>query len=115
MGYDTQESLPKFYGDEGTKAGLVRRIAETRWRWSAKCRLSALSRAEIRELLDVVFDLMVRDLHKVRRFSYPGFGTFTIRTRKARMGVNPQTKRPMKIAACRVIGFKAAPRAKRGL
>lgn len=66
-------------------------------------------------LLDVAFDEIARSLRRDRRFAYPGFGTFTVRTRKARMGVNPQTKRPIKIPAARYVRFKNAPSLKRGL
>lgn len=74
-----------------------------------------LSRAQMSNLLDRVFDEIAKKIRKDRRFSYPGFGTFTIRVRKARMGVNPQTKRPLKIPASKTVGFKPAPLLKRGL
>lgn len=35
-----------------------------------------------------------------------GFGTFELRHRNERMGVNPKTKEPIKIAACKSVGFK---------
>ena len=38
-----------------------------------------------------------------------GFGRFQWRTRKARKGVNPQTKAPMDIPAKTSLHFKAAP------
>src|SRR5690349_9770161 len=74
-----------------------------------------LSRAQMSNILEVVFDEIAKSIRKNRRFSYPGFGTFTIRVRKARMGVNPQTKRPLKIPASKTVGFKPAPLLKRGL
>jgi DNA-binding protein HU-beta len=37
----------------------------------------------------------------------PELGTFQMKTRKARMGRNPQTGRKIKIAAKRVVTFKA--------
>jgi len=36
-----------------------------------------------------------------------GFGTFEVKHRKARMGHNPQTKAPIRIAASRTVGFRA--------
>ena len=36
-----------------------------------------------------------------------GFGTFEVRERAAREGVNPQTKKKIKIAASKVPAFKA--------
>lgn len=36
-----------------------------------------------------------------------GFGTFEVKTRGERMGINPRTKAPMKIAASKLPAFKA--------
>ncbi len=36
-----------------------------------------------------------------------GFGTFSVRSRKARMGRNPRTGEPIQIAASKTVGFKA--------
>ena len=43
------------------------------------------------------------------RFSYPGFGTFTVRERKARTGRNPRTGEAIKIPKSKTVAFKAAP------
>ena len=36
-----------------------------------------------------------------------GFGTFEVKNRPARTGINPQTKQPVKIAASKAPAFKA--------
>ena len=36
-----------------------------------------------------------------------GFGTFEVKARAARTGINPQTKKPVKIAASKAPTFKA--------
>ena len=36
-----------------------------------------------------------------------GFGTFEVKSRAARTGINPQTRKPVKIAASKVPAFKA--------
>lgn len=36
-----------------------------------------------------------------------GFGTFEVKSRAARTGINPQTKKPVKIAASKAPSFKA--------
>ncbi|HEX9912532.1 MAG TPA: HU family DNA-binding protein, partial [candidate division Zixibacteria bacterium] len=46
-------------------------------------------------------------LKKGKKVSFVGFGTFSVAKRKARMGRNPQTGAPLKIAAARVPRFKA--------
>ncbi|HZH81728.1 MAG TPA: HU family DNA-binding protein, partial [Phototrophicaceae bacterium] len=48
-------------------------------------------------------------------FQVPGFGTFTVRSRKARKGRNPQTGAVINIKASRSVGFKPAPVLKNGL
>jgi len=45
----------------------------------------------------------------------PGFGTFTVRSRKARTGRNPKTNEPLKIKASKTVGFKPAPTLKASL
>lgn len=35
-----------------------------------------------------------------------GFGTFEVRERKARNGINPKTKEPIKIKASKTVAFK---------
>jgi DNA-binding protein HU-beta len=42
------------------------------------------------------------------RFSYPGFGTWSMRSRKARKIRNPQTNEIMKLKASKTIGFRPA-------
>ena len=41
------------------------------------------------------------------KVSLVGFGTFEVRERAARTGVNPQTKKPVKIKASKAPAFKA--------
>lgn len=74
-----------------------------------------VTKRSVENILDLAFEEIRKSVKKEKRFSYPGFGTFTVRTRKARMGVNPQTKKPIKIPASKAVGFKAAPNFKKGL
>ena len=41
-----------------------------------------------------------------------GFGTFSISERKARQGVNPQTGKPIQIAASKTVKFKPSAQLK---
>lgn len=45
-------------------------------------------------------------LKKGEEVSLAGFGTFKVKKREARTGINPQTKQPIKIAASVVPSFK---------
>lgn len=68
-----------------------------------------LSKKAIAELMDNTFEQLARSLKKDGRFTYPGFGTFSVRKRKARTGRNPQNGAPIKIKASKTVGFKPAP------
>ncbi len=45
-------------------------------------------------------------------FMIPGLGKLVLVQRKARMGINPQTKEPIKIPARKVVKFRIAKQAK---
>jgi DNA-binding protein HU-beta len=62
----------------------------------------------VAEMVDGVFDSVAQAIKKEQRFSYPGFGTFVVRKRKARKGRNPQTGESIKIKASKSVGFRAA-------
>jgi DNA-binding protein HU-beta len=65
--------------------------------------------------VDATFDSIAKAIKKSKRFQVPGFGTFTVRSRKARKGRNPQTGAVINIKASRSVGFKPAPLLKKGL
>ena len=69
------------------------------------------TKTEAAKAYDSVVDAMSGRLCKggssQRVIRLPELGTFKMRTRKARMGRNPQTGRKIKIAAKKVVTFKA--------
>ena len=67
-----------------------------------------LSKKGTGEVVDAVFSNISKAIKKERRFAYPGFGTFNVRTRKARNGRNPQTGQKIRIKASKTVGFKPA-------
>jgi DNA-binding protein HU-beta len=73
-----------------------------------------LSKKAVGELVDATFESLA-DAVKTGRFSYPGFGTFTVKETKARKGRNPQTKKEITIPASKKVSFKAAPKFKDSL
>jgi DNA-binding protein HU-beta len=54
-----------------------------------------------------VFGNITDSLKKGEKFSWVGFGSFEVRERAARTGVNPQTQEKIKIKASKVPAFKA--------
>lgn len=60
------------------------------------------------DLVDAVFDAVQQSIKSSEKFSYPGFGTFVVRSRKARTGRDPRTGAEIKIKASRTVGFRPA-------
>jgi DNA-binding protein HU-beta len=88
-----------------TKADLVNSVAKA----------TKLSKRAAADAVDSTFDNLTRAIKKDKRFQVPGFGTFSVRSRKARKGRNPQTGAVISIKASRTVGFKPAPGLKKGL
>ena len=79
------------------------------------CKGDELSKRLVSDIVDATFENVAKSVKKDKRFSYPSFGTFTVRNRKARMGRNPQTGEEIKIKASKTVGFKPAPTLKGSL
>ncbi|MFA6033041.1 MAG: HU family DNA-binding protein [Myxococcota bacterium] len=60
-------------------------------------------------VVDVVFEALSKAIKKDKRFVVPGFGTFSVKKRGARVGRNPQTGTEIKIPASKTVSFKPAP------
>lgn len=75
----------------------------------------ALTKKQASEMVDAVFASLADSIRKDERFSYPGFGTFSVRERSAREGRNPQTGETIQIPASKSVGFKPAPKFKESL
>jgi DNA-binding protein HU-beta len=79
------------------KAELVEGIAKA----------SKLSKADSKKALDAFLEVTTKSLKKGDRVALVGFGSFSISKRAARKGRNPQTGKEIKIAAKKVVKFKA--------
>ncbi len=64
-----------------------------------------ITKVQATKAIDSLVDHITKTLKKGERTSLVGFGTFSISRRKARVGRNPQTGAPIKIAARRVVKF----------
>ncbi len=71
-----------------------------------------LTKKSTEEVVDAVFAALSTAIQKDKRFSYPGFGTFVVRERKARKGRNPKTREEIMIPASKTVAFKPAPKLK---
>lgn len=54
-----------------------------------------------------VFEAMTEALAKGEKVQVVGFGSFEVKSRKARTGINPRTKKAIKIDASKTLSFKA--------
>jgi nucleoid DNA-binding protein len=61
-------------------------------------------------LLDIIFDTFSGSIDHKQTFSYPGFGTFTVKNRKAREGHNPRTGESITLPATYTVSFKRCAR-----
>lgn len=66
-----------------------------------------ISQADAKRALDSFMDNTSKALKKGDRVALVGFGSFSVSARAARTGRNPQTGAEIKIAAKKVVKFKA--------
>jgi DNA-binding protein HU-beta len=74
-----------------------------------------LSKSATRKTVDATFATLTRTIKRDKRIQVPGFGTFTVRSRKPRTGRNPKTGEVIHMKASRTVGFKPSPNLKKGL
>ncbi len=79
------------------KAGLIDAISSE----------AKITKADANRALDAFMNATTKSLKKGDRVALVGFGTFSVAKRAARNGRNPQTGKPIKIAAKKVAKFKA--------
>ena len=80
-----------------TKAELIDKVAQD----------SKISKAEASRLLENVLENMTSSLTRGESVTLVGFGTFSVSSRAARKGRNPQTGAEILISASKVPRFKA--------
>ncbi|MBO5495714.1 MAG: HU family DNA-binding protein [Eubacterium sp.] len=79
------------------KTELVNAVAEA----------TGLSKADAAKAVAATTDAITAALKDGDKVSLVGFGTFSVKARAAREGVNPATGKKIKIAATKVPAFKA--------
>jgi DNA-binding protein HU-beta len=89
-----------------TKADLITQICKQN---------KNTSKRQASEIVDSCFNLLAKGIKKDKRFSYPGFGTWTMKNRKARKGINPQTGQRITIKASKTCTFKPSAEFKKNL
>ena len=74
---------------------------------AAMAEKSCLSNKDSEKALAAFVDAVMDALKKGDKVSLVGFGTFDVRERAARTGLNPRTKEPIEIHASKAPAFKA--------
>ena len=80
------------------KTDFIARVAEQ----------TGTSKKVARQVIEAALDMIAQSLANEEKVVLTGFGTFELRTRQARHGVNPQTRQKMTIPASRSPGFSAS-------
>ena len=88
-----------------TKAELVEVVANQ----------SRLTKKTAARIIDIIFDNIGNAVKNEARFSYPRFGTWSLRSRKARQIRNPKTNQLMRLEESRTIGFRPSKELKQTL
>lgn len=65
-----------------------------------------LSKKDAAAAVDATLDAITAALKKGQKVQLVGFGTFEVRKRKARSGINPQTGNSIKIPASKAPAFR---------
>jgi DNA-binding protein HU-beta len=80
------------------KADFIKAVAEK----------AGVGQKEARQVVDTALDVITEALRRGEKVTLTGFGTFEVRARQAREGVNPQTREKIQIAATNTPGFSAS-------
>jgi len=89
-----------------TKADLVQAICE---------KVGGFTKKEAAAITDIVFDTMKDALADGSHLKLSGFGTFSVKEKKPRIGRNPRSGQEMMISARRVLSFKPSQILKRAV
>ena len=90
-----------------TKAEIISNVWE-----AAKAKDDKVTKTQVTAVINGLFDTLKDAIKKDGRLSYPEFGVFSVKVRKARDGRNPHTNEPIKIPETTTIGFKPAAKLK---
>lgn len=80
------------------KTDFIARVAEQ----------TGLSKKVTRQVIETALDVITQSLASGDKVVLSGFGTFEMRQRRERRGVNPQTRQAMTIPASQTPGFSAS-------
>ena len=80
-----------------TKSELIASVSEK----------AGMTKKDAEKAISAIIDSITEALAKGEKVQLVGFGTFEVRERAERTGINPQTQQKIKIAATKTPAFKA--------
>lgn len=69
-----------------------------------------LTRRETEVVVNAMFDVLAVALRRHKKFTFPGFGRFDVRSLSARVARDPRTQDEIRVKASKTVAFKAAPK-----
>jgi DNA-binding protein HU-beta len=99
------QSTHEFKGESMNKADLIEKVAKD----------AGVSKVQADAAISSLLDGILATLKKGGAVTLVGFGTFSVGSRKARTGRNPQTGAAIKIAAKKVPKFSAGIQLKKAV
>lgn len=69
---------------------------------------AGVGQREAKQIVDSALGVIEEALRQGEKVTLTGFGTFEVRERSAREGVNPQTREKIQIGASKTPGFSAS-------
>ncbi len=91
-----------------TKLELIQNV-------SGKVAAENVNKKQTLAVVDAVFEAVKEAIEKDGHIAYPGFGTFSTRTRAAREGRNPHSGEAIQIPETVTVTFRPAPKFKETL
>ena len=91
-----------------TKLELIQNVA-------SKVASENVNKKQTIAVVNAVFEAVKEGILKDGHIAYPDFGTFTVKTRKAREGRNPHTSEPIHIPETNTVSYRPAPKLKAAL
>ena len=79
------------------KTEFIARVAE----------VADLTKVDARKAVEAFASIVAEELKKGEKITLLGFGTFSVKEKPARQGINPQTKKKIQIPARKAVKFKA--------
>ena len=68
---------------------------------------TGLSKVAVKKSVDSLVDIVIRTLRENERVTISGFGSFSVIQRSVRMGRNPRSGAPVRIAPQKVVRFRS--------